>query len=112
MKITPLRLAAVALLAVAMTLTGSSQATAASYGSVRVGSAPPPPPVRVDGQWKRPYRGAIWIEPHYEWVNGRWIWIRGYYTYPPQHGMYWIPPHYYKGLWYPGRWAFTQPILR
>jgi len=106
MKITPLRLAAVGILAAAMTFVGSNQASAAVYVGVNVGVPPPPPPVRVDSPWARPYPGAVWIAPHNEWINGRWVWVRGYYGYPPRRGAYWVAPRYRHGRYYPGRWAY------
>jgi hypothetical protein len=85
---------------------GASHASAAVYVGVRVGGPPPPPPVRVDGAWASPYRGAVWIPAHNEWINGRWVWVRGYYTYPPRRGGYWVPAYYRHGYYYPGRWGY------
>ena len=73
--------------------------------SVQIG-APPPPPGVVERPWARPYRSAVWIQPHYEAVNGAWVWVHGYYAYPPRPGMHWVPGHYRHGYWRPGRWAY------
>jgi hypothetical protein len=60
----------------------------------------------VDRAWGRPYRGAVWIQPHYEVVGGSWVWVRGYYTYPPRRGGYWVPGRYRHGYYYPGHWGY------
>jgi hypothetical protein len=107
MKMTRLRVVALALIAVVATFFGSiTQASAATYVSVRVGGPPPPPPAVVYRPWAAPYRGAVWIPGHNEWINGRWVWVGGYYTYPPRRGGYWVQPHYKHGYYYPGRWAY------
>jgi hypothetical protein len=103
MKTTPLRTVALACAAVVLLFTGASQASAATYVSVRVGGPPPPP--RADYRWAAPYRGAVWIPGHQEWIDGRWVWVGGYYGYPPRRGGYWVPGHYRHGYWYPGHWA-------
>ena len=102
MKITPLRGISLAVAAVVVLFVSSNQASAQSI-SIRVGS---PPPSHEDYRpWARPYPGAVWIAGHHEWVDGRWVWIGGYYTYPPRHGGYWVPAHYHHGYYYPGHWA-------
>jgi len=103
MKITRLRLALLAFFAVAMSFIGSTQAPAQSV-SIQVGT--PPPPIVVEHPWARPYRGAVWVPGHHEWIRGRWVWIAGYYTYPPRRGGHWIPARYRGGYYYPGHWAY------
>ena len=88
---------------VAMLFIGSNQASA-QYVSIRVGT--PPPPVVVERRWAPPYRGAVWIPGHHEWIRGSWVWVGGYYTYPPRRGGYWVPAHYRHGYYYPGHWAY------
>jgi hypothetical protein len=95
---------ALALIAGAALLAAPSSAPAAVV-SVAIGP-PPAQPGIVDRQWARPYRTAVWIAPHYEVVNGRWVWVRGYYTYPPRPGMRWIPGRYRHGYWRPGHWGW------
>src|SRR5476649_1338397 len=104
MKITRLRVAMLAFAATAMLFIGSNQASAATYVSVRVGT--PPPPIVVEHPWARPNRGAVWIPGHHEWINGGWVWIAGYYTYPPRRGGYWVPARYHHGNYYPGHWGY------
>ncbi len=103
MKITRLRIAALALITAIATFLGSaSQASAATYVSVRVG--PPPPPPGVYRPWPAPYRTAVWIPGHNEWINGRWVWIGGYYAYPPRPGAIYVPSRYHHHRYYPGYW--------
>jgi len=83
MKITPLRLAALAFVAIVMSFVCPGKASAVAV-SIQVGT--PPPPIVVEHPWARPYRGAVWIAGHHEWVNGVWVWVGGYYAYPPRHG--------------------------
>ena len=76
--------------------------------SIQIGSAPPRPPVFVEQRWAAPSPEAVWVEPHYEWMGGRWVWVRGYYMYPPQPSCIWVPPHheYYRHdhYWVGGHW--------
>ena len=103
MKITPLRLAALAFVATTMSFIGSTRASA-QVVSVQVGT--PPPPIIVEHPWARPYRNAVWIGGHHEWVNGAWVWVGGYYAYPPRRGAHWAPARYRHGYYYPGHWAY------
>jgi hypothetical protein len=101
MKITPLRTLALAGTAVVALVFSSTPASAIDV-NIRVGSAPPPD--RVERPWARPYRDAVWIGGHNEWRGGRWVWVGGYYAYPPHRGAQWIPGHYRRGYWRPGHW--------
>jgi hypothetical protein len=103
MKITSLRVMAFALVAVIMSFIGSTTASAQNV-SIRIGT--PPPPMIVERPWAPPYRGAVWIPGHHEWINGRWVWIGGSYSYPPRRGGYWAPPRYRHGYYYPGHWSY------
>ncbi len=102
MKYLHLRLAALALIATATLFVAPGKASAIGV-DIRVGG-PPPAPGYVDRRWAPPYRGAVWIDPHYEWVNGRWAWVRGYYGYPPRRGAAWVPGRYHNGYWRGGYW--------
>lgn len=81
-------LAAGCLLAVA----GLSAASAGSINfAVQIGSTPPPPPpVAVETVWAPPAPNAIWVAGHYEWNGAAYVWVPGYYTYPPQQGYVWV----------------------
>ena len=105
MKITSFRLAAVAFVALAISFVWAGKASAVDV-SVQFGTPPPPPPAVVGRPWARPYRGAVWIAPHYELIHRRWVWVDGYYTYPPRPGGYWVPGRYRHGNYYPGHWAW------
>jgi len=105
MKISSLRTAALACAAFVILFVSGNHAAAAVSFNIHVGG--PPPPDRVDyGRWQRPYRNAVWIPGHNEWVDGRWVWIGGYYDYPPRPDAYWVPGHYKHGYWRPGHWAW------
>jgi hypothetical protein len=103
MNITSLRTVVLACAAGALLFAGSNQASAQVSFNIQVGT-PPPPPV-VEHRWARPYPGAVWIAGHQEWVHGGWVWVAGYYAYPPRHGAAWVPGHYHNGYWFPGHWA-------
>ena len=94
-----------ALAAIAMLSIGSTQASAGVNVGIQIGTPPPPPPAVVYRPWAAPYRGAVWIAGHHEWVNGAWVWVGGYYAYPPRHGAHWMPARYHHGYYYPGHWA-------
>ena len=104
MKITSLRLAALAFAAVVMSSIGSTQASAAVNVGIQIGT--PPPPVIVEHRWAPPYRGAVWIPGHHEWIRGTWVWVGGYYAYPPRRGDVWVHARYRNGYYYPGHWAY------
>lgn len=104
-RVSLLKLGVLALLAGTALMVFPAQASAAVV-SVQIGGPPPPPPSRVPPPWARPYRSAVWIAPHYEVVNGRWVWINGYYAYPPRPGGYWVTGRYKHGYWRPGYWAY------
>jgi hypothetical protein len=103
MKINPLRVAFLAAAAFALLFVSPNSASAQVYASIRIGT--PPPPMIVERPWPPPYRGAYWIPGHHEW-RGRWVWVPGYYSYPPRRGGYWVAPGYRHGYYYPGHWAY------
>ncbi len=77
--------------------------------SIQIGGPPPPRPVIVERRWEGPSPDAVWVEPHYEWLGGRWFWVRGYYMYPPHPHAEWIPGHYvfrhHSHFWVGGHWS-------
>lgn len=105
MKIITLRTALLACAVFVSLFVSSNQASAAAFISFNVGGPPPHPRHDYD-RWERPYRTAVWIPGHYEWDDGRWVWIGGYYDYPPRRGAEWVPGHYRHGQWRPGHWAY------
>ena len=104
MKLISFKLGALVLVTGAA-LSVSPKRASAAVVNVQIG-APPPVPVVVEHPWARPYRGAVWIAPHYEAINGAWVWVHGYYAYPPRPGARWVPGHYRHGYWRPGHWAY------
>jgi len=104
MKLVSLKLGALAMVAGAALFVSPTKASAAVI-NVQIGAPPPPAPVVVERPWGRPYRTAVWVAPHYEVVNGGWVWVHGYYAYPPYRGAVWIPGRYRHGYWRPGHWA-------
>jgi hypothetical protein len=102
MKITSLvgALAVIAGLALFVPTTASAVEVGVAFGT-----PPPAVPVVVEHPWARPYAGAYWVRPHYELVNGGWVWVHGYYEYPPHVGAVWVPGHYRHGYWHPGHWS-------
>ena len=104
MKIMRLRTALLAAAVFVCLFAGADRASAIVFG-IQVGTPPPPPPAVIYKPWAPPYRGAVWISGHNEWVNGRWVWIGGYYAYPPRPGAVWIPGRYRHGYWRAGHWA-------
>jgi hypothetical protein len=105
MNIMRFRTALVAAAAFVGLFAGANHASAAVSVGIQVGGPPPPPPAVVYRPWAPPYRGAVWIAGHNEWVDGRWVWVGGYYAYPPYRGAVWIPGRYRHGYWRPGHWA-------
>jgi hypothetical protein len=105
MKITRLRMAALALVAVLASFLGSTTPASASV-NVGISVGAPPPPFVPERRWAPPYRGAVWIPGHHEWINGSWVWVGGYYTYPPRRGGYWVPGRYRHHYYYPGHWGY------
>jgi len=104
MKIMSLRTAALACVAFVF-LSIANQASAAAFITFHVGG--PPPQERHDyDRWGNPGYGAVWVAGHNEWDHGHWVWIGGYYEYPPHHGATWVPGHYSErtGEWRPGHW--------
>ncbi len=102
MNITPLRTLALTGAAITLLSLGATKASAAVY--VSVGTPPPPPPAVVYRPWAPPYAGAVWIGGHNEWINGRWVWVGGYYSYPPRPHAVWVQPRYHHGRYYNGYW--------
>jgi hypothetical protein len=100
MKIIPLRIVALAAVASAVSVIGMGQASA--QVDIRVGG--PPPRGHYEHRWARPYPGAVWINGENQWRDGRWVWVGGYWGYPPQPRAVWVPGHYRHGYWRPGHW--------
>src|SRR5579862_1218360 len=69
------------------------------------------PPMAVDVAYaERP--GYVWIQGHWGWNSGRWMWVGGYYE-PERVGSVWIDGYWgYNGgrwAWNNGRWEAGRP---
>jgi hypothetical protein len=105
MKIKSLRTPALLAIVVLALFSSAGTAPAIDLGIQVGGGPPPPPPPGIERPWAPPYRGAVWIRPHREWRGGGWVWVHGYYDYPPYPGARWIEGHYRNGYWRPGHWS-------
>jgi len=94
--------------AILIGLGGIHSASADPSLSIRIGPQGPPPE-REDARWESPHRTAVWIAGHHEWKEGRYVWIGGYYSYPPTGRHRWVQgsyPHQEDGYYYrPGHWS-------
>ena len=71
--------------------------------------ATPPPPAPTDApQPPQPEASAIWRAGHYQFVEGRYIWISGSWVVPPVPGLVWVPGFFQRtaegGLYINGHW--------
>lgn len=69
----------------------------------------PPPPARAEPpRPASPGGSAIWRGGHYQFRNGRYLWIAGAWVNPPRPGLIWVPGFYQKtaegGLFINGHW--------
>ncbi len=58
---------------------------------VEVGVAPPAPVAEV--QVAAPGADFVWVPGAWVW-EGRWVWTRGRWDHPPRVGARWVPHHY------------------
>jgi len=103
MNITPLRTAALSCAAFILLAVGASHASAQVAVGIQVGAPPPPLPAPYH-RWAAPYPGAVWIAPYNHWNGNRWVYVGGYYAYPPRRGAVWVSPRYYHHRYYGGYW--------
>jgi hypothetical protein len=91
----------VAALAVAAALTVSAM------GCVAVVRTGPPAP-RVEVRPFAPYPEAVWIDGHWDYRRGNWVWMQGYWERRPFPGAVWTPGHWRETpggwKWIPGHW--------
>ena len=63
-------------------------------GRVEAVSAEPPPPARAEKAGRAPHPGWSYVSGYWNLVNGRYVWVPGYWTVPPSgmhrwQGAYW-----------------------
>jgi hypothetical protein len=63
-------------------------------GEVVVAEAPPPAPPYVEVMAASPGPDFIWIGGAWFWGGARWQWERGHWARPPHRGAVWMPHHY------------------
>jgi hypothetical protein len=109
MKQPSIRTLALAAATVFSGLASTSPVSADPSVTIHIGSQAPPPPPQEDHQWARPYHTAVWIPGHNEWRDGQYVWVGGYYDYPPHRHSHWVSPSYSRhqdGYSYrPGHWS-------
>jgi hypothetical protein len=90
-------------------MAGSSTVSADPSLIIHVGSQGPPPPQQDYQQWQSPDRTAVWIPGHNEWQNSQYVWVGGYYGYPPHRHSHWVSPSYPHNQdgysYHPGHWS-------
>lgn len=69
----------------------------------------PPPPAPIDPpRPENPGGGAFWRPGHYQFRNGRYLWIKGAWVVPPRAGLEWVPGFYQRttkgGMFINGHW--------
>ena len=109
MKRLSIRTLLLAFTTVVLALAGATLVSADSSMVIQIGAQGPPPLQQDYQQWQKPYHSAVWIPGHNEWQNGQYVWVGGYYGYPPHRHSKWIAPSYphnQSGYSYrPGHWS-------
>jgi hypothetical protein len=81
--------------------------TMSVMGCVEVVRTGPPPP-RVEVRPALPYAEAVWIDGHWDYRGGNWVWAQGYWERRPFPGAVWVPGHWRETpggwKWVPGHW--------
>ncbi len=63
-------------------------------GVVIVSGAPPPAPPYTEVIVASPGPGFVWITGAWVWGGNRWVWEGGRWERPPRPGAVWVPHHY------------------
>jgi uncharacterized protein YcfJ len=70
-----------------------------------VAQAPPPPPSETIVAAPGP--GYVWVPGEWQW-HGRWVWVGGFWAFPPHSSAVWIDGYWTRGPygWHrvPGHW--------
>ncbi|HEV7781978.1 MAG TPA: hypothetical protein VGO58_11975 [Chitinophagaceae bacterium] len=92
----------IVILVVLVTLVSSSQAQ-----NVRV-QLNFPVGISIGAPGPRPYTGAVWIGPEWQWRGGNYVHVPGYWARPNRHSAVWISGHWKysrRGYrWVSGHW--------
>jgi hypothetical protein len=70
----------------------SLAACGGSYGYYYANT--PPPPMRAERIGPAPGPGYVWIDGYWGWRGGRYAWVPGYYTRPPRGRAVWVAPRW------------------
>ena len=57
-----------------------------------------PAGISIGAPGNRPYAGAVWVGPEWQWRNGQYVSAPGY----------WSKPHHYRAVWVPGNWKYSR----
>jgi len=64
--------------------------------------------ISIGAPARAPFGGAIWIGPEWQWRNGRYVSVPGYWARPQRHRAIWVPGYWQytrRGYrWMPGYW--------
>ena len=67
-----------------------------------------PPALRVEAFGPIPAPGMVWVNGYWNWTGGTYVWVGGGWQRPPRAGAMWIEPRWEKvhGRYRlrPGRW--------
>jgi len=89
------------LIAAALALTARAETHVSIDLGLQLGAPPPivvreapPRSVVVDTRYAAPGSGYVWVAGHNSWRNGRWVWVAGTWTRPPQPNVIYV-----EGRW-------------
>lgn len=64
--------------------------------------------ISIGAPGPRPYSGAVWVGPEWQWRGGRYESVPGYWARPQRYGAIWVPGHWKRSFrgykWVPGHW--------
>jgi len=80
-------------------------ASRAQFVRVKVGF---PVGISIGAPGPRPFTGAMWIGPEWQWRGGQYVCVPGYWSRPYRHHSVWVQGHWKysrRGYrWVPGHW--------
>jgi len=73
---------------------------------VKVAGGPPAAPKVLVTRPAAPSARHIWVNGHYVYQGGRYVWVKGRWAVPPRARAIWVPGHYdaRRGVWVTGHW--------